>query len=98
MSSHELIPLPDKPRATGMMSARGRREINKQIERVVAMEAVAEADEQARALLANTALQNAGALSAMEAHLIEIAPLGEARYKHIVDAYALGATQKIARW
>ena len=98
MSSHELIPLPNEPRATGMVSSRGQREINKQIERVVAMEAVAEAHEQARALLANTALQNAGSLSAMEAHLIEIAPLGEARYKHIVDAYALGATQKIARW
>ena len=98
MGSREIIPLPDEPRAMGMVSARARREIGKQLERVAATEAVAQAHEEARALLANTALQNAGALSALETHLIEIAPLGEARYKHIVDAYALGATQKIARW
>jgi hypothetical protein len=43
-------------------------------------------------------LNNLGALSALEGHLIEVAPLGEARYRAIVDAYALGAAQAIQRW
>ena len=72
--------------------------LNTQIERVQAQALVADVKEQGRALLTNTALQNVGALSALEAHLIQVAPLGEARYKHIVDAYAMGAAQAIARW
>lgn len=28
----------------------------------------------------------------------ELAPPGESRYKHIVDAYAMGPAQAIARW
>jgi hypothetical protein len=54
--------------------------------------------EQGRATLTNTALENLGALSALEEHLRQVVPSGAARYKHIVDAYALGAAQKIARW
>ena len=54
--------------------------------------------EQGRGLLTNTALENVGALSTLEAHLTQIAPQGAERYRHIVDAYALGAAQKIARW
>ena len=50
------------------------------------------------AVLTNTALNNVGALSALEAHLIQVAPLGEARYKHIVDSYAMGASIAIQRW
>jgi hypothetical protein len=59
---------------------------------------VANVHEQGRALLARTALQNAGSLSALEEQLIQMAPSGEARYRHIVDAYAIGAAQMIARW
>jgi hypothetical protein len=59
---------------------------------------VATLHEQGRGVLTNTALENVGALSALEAHLIEIAPQGAERYRHIVDAYALSAAQKIARW
>jgi len=80
------------------MSGSMQRQAAKQIERVQAQTLVADVREQGRALIANTALQNVGALSALEAHLIGVAPLGEARYKHIVDAYALGAAQAIARW
>jgi hypothetical protein len=54
--------------------------------------------EQGRALLAKTALENIGALSALENQLFKIAPLGQERYKMILDAYALGAAQKIMRW
>ncbi|HWH25144.1 MAG TPA: hypothetical protein VNT53_00660 [Pseudolysinimonas sp.] len=59
---------------------------------------MADTREQGRALLTNTALQNVGALSALEQHLIQVAPLGEARYKHIVDAYAMGAARSISGW
>jgi hypothetical protein len=59
---------------------------------------IADTREQGRALLTNTSLQNVGALTALEQHLIQIAPLGEARYKHIVDSYAMGAAQAISRW
>ncbi len=74
------------------------RRASKEVDRVAAEAVVAEAIEQGRAVITNTALENVGSLSALEAHLIEIAPLGEDRYKHIVDAYALGAARAIARW
>ena len=54
--------------------------------------------EQGRALLTKTALENVGALSALEDHLFSIAPLGQERYRQILDAYAFGAVQKILRW
>ena len=44
------------------------------------------------------ALNEVGSLSALETHLLQVAPLGEARYKHIVDAYAMGAARTIARF
>ena len=74
------------------------RQTRRQIERVIGHGMVTEAHEQVRAILANAALENVGALSALEAHLLTIAPLGEARYKHIVDAYAMGAAREITRW
>jgi glycine cleavage system aminomethyltransferase T len=54
--------------------------------------------EQARAFLTKTAMDNLGALSALETHLARIAPSGQERYRHIVDAYMVGAAQKIWRW
>jgi hypothetical protein len=54
--------------------------------------------EQGRAHLTSTALENVGNLSALAEHLTSIAPSGERRYHAIVDAYALGAASKIARW
>jgi predicted mannosyl-3-phosphoglycerate phosphatase (HAD superfamily) len=59
---------------------------------------IANMHEQGRALLTKTALDNLGALSALEAHLTVMAPYGQERYKQIVDAYTLGAAQKIWRW
>ena len=80
------------------MSRPMQRQATREIERVVTQGLVTNTREQVRALLTNTALQNVGALSALEEHLIQIAPMGAARYEHIVDAYALGAAQTIARW
>lgn len=80
------------------MSGSMQRQTGREVERVQGQVLVADVREQGRALLTNTALQNVGALTALEQHLIEVAPLGEARYKHIVDAYAMGAAQAISRW
>ena len=59
---------------------------------------IANMHEQGRAVLTKTVLDNLGALSALEAHLTVLAPYGQERYKQIVDAYAIGAAQKIWRW
>jgi len=96
----ELAPIGGafSPNGLAQMSGSTQRQTGREIERVQAQALVADVKEQGRALLTNTALQNVGALSALEAHLIQVAPLGEARYKHIVDAYAMGAAQAVARW
>jgi hypothetical protein len=74
------------------------RETSQEIARTVGQGLVTNTREEIRAAITSTALQNVGALSALEQHLIEVAPMGAARYQHIVDAYALGAAHTIARW
>lgn len=86
------------PQSLESMSRPMQRQAIRQVERVVAQGLVANSREQVRALMTHTALQNVGALTALEEHLIKIAPLGAARYEAITDAYALGAAQAIARW
>ncbi len=54
--------------------------------------------EQCRTMLTKSALENVGALSALEAHLNSVAPNGQERYQMIVDAYAVGAAMRVARW
>ena len=96
----ELAPLGGAFGQQGLaqMSGSLQRQTGREVDRVKAQALIADTREQGRALLTNTALQNVGALSALEQHLIQVAPLGEARYKHIVDAYAMGAAQAISRW
>ena len=96
----ELSPLGGAFSSNGLaqMGASMQRQTSRAVEHVQGQAVVAEVREQARAFLTNTALQNVGALTALEQHLIQVAPLGEARYRHIVDAYAMGAAQAIARW
>lgn len=83
---------PDKLR--GKLKWDVQRETHEIVKKVI----VSHVHEQGRALLAKTALDNLGALSALEAHLNQVAPCGEERYRQIVDSYALGAAQKIWRW
>ncbi len=99
-TSTELVPAGGAfgQQALAQMSGTMQRQTGREIERVQAQTLIADTREQGRALLTNTALQNVGALTALEQHLIQVAPLGEARYKHIVDAYAMGAAQAISRW
>jgi mannose/fructose/N-acetylgalactosamine-specific phosphotransferase system component IIC len=58
----------------------------------------AAARENAHALLAYSAMENAAMLSNFEAVCTCIAPSGELRYRQIADTYAMGATQRIAGW
>ena len=57
----------------------------------------AEFNEQTRAALASTALDNTAALSAMATHLSTVAPYGHHCYYAIVEAYAIGAIHAIGR-
>lgn len=54
--------------------------------------------EQYRAELANQALTNVGALSALEQTLAQSVPAGAARYKAIVDSYTAGAINTLMRF
>jgi hypothetical protein len=74
------------------------RQTRREVERLQARAIVAKLTEDGRALLATTALEHVGALTALEQHLITVAPLGEARYREIVDSYTLGAAAAIRRW
>jgi hypothetical protein len=86
------------PQTTGKLMGKLKWDVQREGNVVVKNVIVSNIHEQGRALLAKTALDNLGALSALEAHLTQIAPSGEERYRQIVDAYALGAAQKIWRW
>jgi Neuraminidase (sialidase) len=54
--------------------------------------------EDGRVYLAHTALEHAGTLSALEQHLCQVTPHAEGRYRHIVDSYVMGASNRLARW
>jgi hypothetical protein len=98
--NNELMPTGEAfgPRGLARMSSPMQRRVGREIERVQAQALIADTREQGRALLANTALLNVGALSALEQHLSQVAPTGAARYRAIVDAYAIGVSATIQRW
>ena len=100
MSSTELLPFGNSlsSQGLGQMSMGLQRQTRRQVEQVQLRAVVAKLVEDGRALLTNTALEHVGALTALEQHLIAVAPLGEARYREIVDSYTLGAAAAIRRW
>jgi hypothetical protein len=57
---------------------------------------VAAAKIEAAAFATHVALSHAGMLSATETRLLQLAPLGEARYRAIADAFAGYACQEIS--
>lgn len=57
---------------------------------------IAAAKIEAAAFATHVALQHAGMLSAAESRLLAYAPLGEARYKAIVDSFAGYACHELA--
>jgi DNA-binding TFAR19-related protein (PDSD5 family) len=80
------------------MSMGVQRQTRREVEQVQRRAIIAKLTEDARAFITHTALEHVGALTALEQHLITIAPLGEARYREIVDSYTLGASAAIRRW
>jgi len=67
--------------------------------RLVRGEAVVEAARvSGAAFVTHTALELAAQLSGEEARLLAVCPLGEARYRLIVDQYAATAATLVARW
>lgn len=96
----ELVPSRSSFSSQGMTrtSMGIQRQMTREVERVQARAVIAKLTEDGRALLTNAALEHVGALTALEQHLITIAPLGEARYREIVDSYTLGASAAIRRW
>lgn len=59
---------------------------------------LAKLHEDGRGYLTQTALEHAGTLSALTQHLSQVAPQGAPHYDHILQAYTMGAANKIARW
>lgn len=100
MSNTELLPAGSAFSSQGLsqMSTGLQRQTRREIERVQSRAVVAKLTEDARALLTNTALEHVGALTALEQYLITVAPMGEARYREIVDSYTVGAATAIRRW
>lgn len=100
MSGTELLPTGSLSGPSGLasMSLGAQRHTRREVERVQSRAAVAKMTEDGRAFLTHTALEHVGALTALEQHLITVAPLGEARYREIVDSYTLGASGAIRRW
>lgn len=98
--STEMLPSGStlSPVGLSQMSMGLQRQTRREVERVQSRAIVAKLTEDGRALLTNTALEHVGALTALEQHLIAVAPLGEARYREIVDSYTLGAAAAIRRW
>ena len=84
--------------ALGQLSLGVQRQTRREVERVQSRAIIAKLTEDGRAFLTHTALEHVGALTALEQHLITVAPLGEPRYREIVDSYTLGASAAIRRW
>ena len=102
MNTTELLPhgsaLGQPGQGLASLSLGIQRQTRREVERVQSRAVVAKLTEDGRALLTHTALEHVGALTALEQHLITVAPLGEARYREIVDSYTLGAAAAIRRW
>jgi len=97
--NNELTPRPDRSVVGGSLFPSAiERQTKREIERVVGQARISKLTEEARGHLANDALEIVGALSCMEAQLIQVAPLGEARYKLLVDSFTMGAANTIARF
>lgn len=74
------------------------RQTRRELEHVQSQVMAARLREEGRAYLTHTALEHVGALTAMEQHLLQVAPGGAARYREIVDSYTIGAASTIRRW
>lgn len=101
MTASDLLPTTGSvmsPQGLSSLSLGIQRQTRREVERVQSRAIVAKLTEDGRAFVTHTALEHVGALTALEQHLITVAPLGEARYREIVDSYTVGASAAIRRW
>lgn len=78
------------------LTRRGQRQLATHLREAQVPAQVAAAKIEAAAFATHVALSHAGVLSATEARLIQLAPLGEARYRAIADSFAGYACQEIS--
>ena len=97
-SMSSVVSATNTPSALGQLSIGAQRRTRAELERVQSRALVTKLTEDARAWITNEALEHVGALSALEQHLLTVAPIGEARYRELVDSYTLGAAAAIRRW
>lgn len=97
MSNHQTSIVSSRGSSSGLFPSQMQRATQREMERTVGEALVVRTREQARGALTSEVLETAGALTALESHLIQIAPLGEARYKAIVDSFVMRAATSIAR-
>ena len=74
------------------------RQTTREIEQVNKRAIIANVHEEARAQLCQTAMMNAGVISALEEQLIQFAPLGSSRYQAIADSFVIGTCKKLMQW
>jgi hypothetical protein len=82
----------------GQLSGLAKYQAKKDVALATKRTMVAIAQEQGRTMLTQLALESVAALTSFEEHLCEVAPSGANRYRHIVDAYAMGVANRIAKW
>jgi hypothetical protein len=83
---------------TGALSKRAERELATLLDSVKIATVRAAAVEQARGYVTTEAVQTVAALASLEEQLLQVAPLAEARIKHLIDQHTLAAGQAIARF
>ncbi|SDE27438.1 hypothetical protein [Glycomyces harbinensis] len=77
--------------------SRVQREAQREVDREFAAARVEVARVSRRASVAHIALASTAALSNEEALYLQMAPLGDARYKAIVDAFAIAVANEVGR-
>lgn len=83
-------------RVDSALARREQRQLATRFQQAQVPAQLAAAKIEAAAFATHVALSHAGMLSAAETRLIQASPLGEARYRAIVDAFAGYACQEIS--
>jgi hypothetical protein len=82
----------------GQLSGGLARLTKRETDAVVARTEIARTVDQGRALLTASALNNVGNLAALGEQLVRIAPNAAGHYDLLINAYAIGAANQIARF
>lgn len=96
LQQHTGTALPS--RVAAPMGKLMQRQTKQALDQVTANTLIALQTEHGRTALAEQCLVDACAISALEEQCLRLSPLGEARYRAIADAHALGAAAAITRY